>query len=166
MRAVVLPSDARDVKVLFLDIDGVLATFSWMRSIGALWDCDPIEQLDPVLGARLERVLQRTGAVIVVSSSWRCDDNSPPDVIESILRLRGVPSAVVVGATPDPWAGSCTGYEIQRWLDGHPEVTRFAIVDDENTMLHLAPRLVKTTLEHGLLDEHVERLVELLGERE
>jgi hypothetical protein len=152
--------------VLFLDIDGVLATLAWMRSIGALWDCDPIEQVDPVPCARLERVLRRTGALIVVSSSWRCDANTPPLVIESILRSRGAPSAVVIGSTPDPWTGSLRGHEIQRWLDAHPEVTRFAIVDDEGGMLHLTPRLVKTTLEHGLLDEHVERLVDMLGERE
>ncbi len=154
------------MKVLFLDIDGVLATLAWMRSIGALWDCAPIEQIDPTLCARLERVLSRTGAVIVVSSGWRCDADTPTDVIEAILRSRGAPSARVIGSTPDPWTGSMRGHEIQRWLDAHPEVTRFAIVDDEGGMLHLAPMLLKTTLEHGLLDEHVERLVDMLGERE
>lgn len=154
------------MKVLFLDIDGVLATLAWMRSIGALWDCAPIEQVDPTLCRRLERVLAITGAVIVVSSSWRGDANTPPDVIESILHARGAPSARVIGATYDPWTGSLRGHEIQRWLDEHPEVTRFAIVDDEGGMLHLTPRLAKTTLESGLLDDHVGRLVDLLGERE
>lgn len=54
------------------------------------------------------------------------------------------------------------GHEIQRWLSEHPEVTSFAILDDDTDMAHLYDRLVLTDCEDGLQAEHVERLVVLL----
>lgn len=57
------------------------------------------------------------------------------------------------------------GHEIQAWLDAHPERERFAIVDDSDDMAHLKAWLVRTDHEHGLLDEHCERLVAMLGKR-
>lgn len=49
-------------KLIFLDIDGVLDTYASRY------------QLDPVLMARLGTLLERSGAKIVVSSSWRAMD--------------------------------------------------------------------------------------------
>jgi hypothetical protein len=55
------------------------------------------------------------------------------------------------------------GHEIQAWLSRHREVTEFAIVDDNSDMAHLRDRLVLTSWATGMLDEHADRLVAMLG---
>ena len=45
--------------------------------------------------------------------------------------------------------GVARGSEIQQWLDGHPEVRDFVIIDDGNDMLHLTPNLVLTDARNG-----------------
>lgn len=54
--------------VLFLDIDGVLNSVETMRS--GRWNAGT-ETLDPENVERLDRLIQLTGAVVVVSSTWR-----------------------------------------------------------------------------------------------
>lgn len=57
------------------------------------------------------------------------------------------------------------GAQIQSWLDDHPEVTHYVVLDDDADMGPVLDRLVKTTWEYGLLDEHVDRAAGMLGER-
>ena len=56
-------------KVLFLDIDGVLNTKWWEHK-------KPKDQFgsafDPMACANLAKIVKETGAVIVISSSWKC----------------------------------------------------------------------------------------------
>jgi len=59
------------------------------------------------------------------------------------------------------------GDEIDEWLSRHPEVSRFAIVDDVDDFLPKQRRyFVHTSYDLGLLDKHVKRLVAILGEKE
>lgn len=161
------------MKVLFLDIDGVLNSHAYMIALPGAFDRDDwVHMLDPAPCARLARVLARTGAAVVISSSWRV--GRTPEEIRELLARRAV-VAEVLGATPyNPrapidrdariYTAHERGYEIAAWLAEHPEVTAFAIVDDGSDMAHLRDRLVQTTWERGLLDEHVERLCALLGD--
>jgi hypothetical protein len=108
----------------------------------------------------------------VISSSWRIGHSL--DELRGFLRTRGAPLAAsrVVGATP-AWrtveSGNIVGAydrrggEIQAWLDDHPKHGPVAIVDDDADMGHLAHRLVRTTWLRGIEDEHVEKLVAMLG---
>jgi hypothetical protein len=57
----------------------------------------------------------------------------------------------VLDAAPSP----------QRWLESHPEVTGFVILDDAEGMAHLASRHVQTQMGRGLEDEHVGAAVRL-----
>jgi hypothetical protein len=55
------------------------------------------------------------------------------------------------------------GEEIQQWMGANgvkPE--DIAILDDDSDMGDLTPRLVQTTFQYGLLDEHVEWAIRLL----
>ena len=156
-----MPSVTEPLRLIFHDIDGVLNSWWFMRAIGSLWDSDnQADDLDPDAGARLERIIVETGASVVLSSSCRLDTSLAS--VEQMLRARGAPSARVIGATPPPWAGSRRGHEIQRWVDENATVGPVVILDDDSDMAHLTPRLVKTSMEHGLLDEHVARAIELL----
>lgn len=153
------------MKVLFLDIDGVLNSAEFMLNKRHIRRPTPHE-IDAVTVPRLNSVIARTGAKICVSSTWRIGRDAM--LLEEILRSHGV-RCDVVGTTPETFrmdnerGWSFRGNEIQMWLDRHPEVSTFAIVDDDSDMEPLMHRLVKTSWETGLLDEHVEKLVEMLG---
>lgn len=146
--------------VLFLDVDGALNSARFLRDNPGAFDCaDDAEALDTVAVARLEQLLVRTGAVIVVSSTWRIL-NTVEQILD-FLHRRGAPSAKIIGTTPH-----LTGYrggEIRAYLKEHPEITRFAIVDDDSDMEPYYHKLVKTNKDEGMLDGDVELLVTMLN---
>lgn len=160
------------MKVLFLDVDGVLNSHKFLYRGDGRCDKEWINMLDPAACARLERVLSETGAVVVLSSSWRAHFTAKQ--FEELIRPL-VPSARVVDRTRNGYGetdarvvvtSSERGFQIQEWLNDCPrEVTAFAIVDDSSDMVHLSEKLVQTTWADGLLDEHVTRLVEMLSPR-
>jgi hypothetical protein len=56
------------------------------------------------------------------------------------------------------------GSEIAEWLSRHPEVDRYAIVDDDSDMLpEQVPFFVQTSFETGMTDEHAAKLIEVLN---
>jgi len=67
------------MKVIFLDIDGVLNCSSEGPVIGSVLDICP-KRLD-----MLKQIVEQTGAVIVVSSTWRfCKMDRLTEVLESV----------------------------------------------------------------------------------
>lgn len=161
-------------RLIFLDIDGVLWTYrhaEWLTNHGksrrhGLFPC-----LDPACVQRFNRLVAETGALVVVSSTWR--KMRPLDVLKKELSAQGV-RARIVGATPDLNAGprgvsdpiAFRGDEIAAWLATHQTPSAFAIIDDDADMGALLPRLVQTTIEDGLCDEHCVRVRALLLEQE
>lgn len=69
---------------------------------------------------------------------------------------RGVPKS----ARPFPLE---RGEQIAEWLAEHPEVTRFAIVDDDSDMGDLDSYLFKTDFNSGLTAEIADRIIEHLS---
>jgi hypothetical protein len=112
------------MKVIFLDIDGVL-------------NCDKTPNprkfpyiVDKKLLARFKKLLDRTGAKVVLSSSWRCD---PVGVFAA--RHWGIPFIDVCPDKPRSRRSS----EVTAWLADHPDVTRFVVIDDEDDALDDLP---------------------------
>ncbi|HEU4408280.1 MAG TPA: HAD domain-containing protein [Polyangiaceae bacterium] len=143
-------------RVLFVDFDGVLVHDNYVsESAGLVWsELD----MDPAAVARLDELCWRAGAAVVISSSWR--RNHGLDDLRGMLARRGFRGAVV-GVTPSlrPDAEGqrlARGHEIQAWLDEHPEVRDFVILDGDDDLAHLGPFHVRTSTELGLLAEHVE----------
>lgn len=102
------------MNILFLDIDGVLAP----------WDADG---LDPACVARLDELLSRTGARLVLTSSWR--EHTPLEQIERELHRAGLRHPLRHATPILPSAHRVD--EIHAWLDAHPDVERFVALDDE-----------------------------------
>lgn len=60
-------------KVIFLDIDGVLNTKWWYTQMNRNTPKDKYGYaFDPKAVANLRRIVEETGADIVISSSWKC----------------------------------------------------------------------------------------------
>jgi hypothetical protein len=127
------------MKVIFLDIDGVLncATTPNPRKFPYV--------VDKKLLARLRTLLDSTGAKVVLSSSWRCD---PIGLYAA--RHWGVPFFDVCPDKPR----SPRAREMLAWLSDHPRVTRYAVIDDEDDELDDLP-LFQPSAQTGLTMEIV-----------
>lgn len=145
------------MKILFLDIDGVLNSDQWFLNV----DSTPGQagKLDPRACALLEQAIRQTGCQLVLSSSWR-SSMSAQDV-ETLLHARGVPSAKVVGLTGPDFRTRDDA--ILLWVEENG-VTAWAAIDD-NTLPQVAAleRAVKTEYDKGMEPSHVEALVQILG---
>lgn len=156
------------MRVVMLDIDGVLNSSAYLLRPDVL---DELEAgaIDPILVARLNRLVAATGAVVVVSSSWRY--GRTVDRLREILESRGF-IGVVHDKIPDfskrtesgnLYASPERGDEIRGWLDEHPEVTAFVVLDYDSDMAAVRDRHIKTSSHGGgLLDEHVDRAIAML----
>lgn len=149
------------MKVIFLDIDGVMTSFASLERFRSA------KNFDPISVTNLNKLTDKSGAVIVISSTWRLLNKF--QWIASWMKKEGVTGSVV-GLTPDfrdqasELEKRRRGAEIQAWLDTHPDVTSFVILDDDRDMGPLLPKLVHTSFETGLTQEHVDHALELLDE--
>ena len=167
------------MKVLFLDIDGVLNSADWYRYRRDVLGRDPrnvtmfdrdVWEFDPKAVARLVEIIERTGIKIVISSSWRIIHTLPE--IRSLLYAAGVPKsldldAIIIGVTPRSDRGF-RGDEIDAWmmtaLDTLPQIEKYAIIDDDSDFNEFQlPYFVHTSWEHGINDNHVDQVCDIIG---
>lgn len=153
------------MKIVFLDFDGVLNHLEW-----ASGQPHPRPPFDPACVRRVARICERTGARIVVSSSWRTREQRSITWLRGLLIGAGLGGkAYVVGMTPDHQHTGPRADEIRAFLASPPKtigrVESFAILDDDaDAGEGLGEHFVQTDFERGgLLDEHVERAVQILG---
>jgi hypothetical protein len=147
------------VKLLFVDFDGVLNHLAWVKQPR------PRAPFDPACLWRLGQICERTGASIVVSSSWRTPiRNGRLSWLRGLLAGAGLGArGHVVGMTPDHRYRGPRADEIRAYMAKRP-ADRFAILDDDaDAGEGLAQHFVQTDFERGLLDEHVEAAIRILG---
>lgn len=150
------------MKIVFLDFDGVLNSNRWVRENIHLIPANHLfmhNNLDHAAVARVEKIVQASGAKVVISSTWRL--LNPIAKLRDILKNHGF-TGEVVDITPR--LGTARGNEIADWLNKHGPVESFVILDDDSDMVHLKHRLVQTSWDFGLLDEHVAKAIEMLGD--
>lgn len=153
------------MKVIFLDIDGVLNS----RRTCYAFKCfgrpglDGQYFLDEVALKMIEVLCEKTGAKIVISSSWRI--GSSLEELQNIFDSYNI-KVEVVDKTPQDWSiGSVRGDEIETWLKLHPEVTKYVIIDDDGDMLsHQRANFVQTDCEVGLDFNDVQECERILNE--
>lgn len=137
------------MKVLFLDVDGVL------NRRGTRERCTGFIGVDRELSARLLKWLRQTDVEVVLSSTWRKHPEMHPHLMKAGIEW--------IDVTPSLSADR--GQEIQHWLDQHEgKVTAYAILDDDSDMLdHQKERFVQTQNAVGLEDKHIEKLKQLFA---
>lgn len=145
------------MKVLFLDIDGVLNSARTCMAFGAYpWEFDErsMGMFDHVAINMIRGLCAKGGVSIVVSSAWRTTHHW-----DAIGRALDLP-------TMDRTPSLCgtRGDEIKHWLDAHPECNHYAIVDDDPDMLpEQTPYFVKTDGHNGLMWGDFLKLCSLFG---
>jgi len=143
------------MKVLFLDIDGVLNSVRTCVAFGGYpMKLEHIAAFDLVAIRLLHRLCDSAGVVVVLSSAWRL---SHP--FKEVGDALGLPIIDRTPSLPGP-----RGAEIAAWLAEHPEVETWAIVDDDADMLDgQLPRFVHTNGEDGMAWKDYAKLCEIFG---
>jgi len=137
------------MKALFLDIDGVMSI-----NHGKI-DCHKVVMIN--------KIIQYTDCHIVLSSSWRLNSGLCMSLFDDgILFEHSTPDL----STPDDEHGAVhRASEIRLWLDQHPEVTAYAILDgDQESLVPYADKLIATNHKVGLTLSHVHRAIAMLNE--
>jgi hypothetical protein len=144
--------------ILFLDFDGVLTNDPWERIHESF-------TFDPANVRHVNRIVEATGARIVISSDWRrlCFDRVCNRLASAGLEHRPI------GCTPPEEPGSriTRGMEIDAWLARNHYRGVFAILDDssEHLLKPHADRFVRVDAEFGLTAEDADRAIALLAPR-
>lgn len=152
------------MKVIFLDIDGVLNSdeyFDKTKNLnieGIRRDID-VEKIE-----LLKKAIDETGAKVVLSSSWRYTKKAQ-DLKELLAHYE-------IYADVTPFIQNNRGVEIKQWLSDNQNVEDFVIVDDEIFSSYdeeLLGKLVKISNENGhgfgegLLLKDIDEIINRLG---
>jgi hypothetical protein len=155
------------MKVLFLDVDGVLNCSTTKER------CKFPDGGGGLLGVEqskcelVRKIVRETGCHIVLSSTWRKHRDMLP-YLWSELQLRDK----WVGSTPELppqkidtfYRSTPRGDEIAKWISDNPECDRFVILDDDSDMSSVIHRLVNTDFRTGLTIELAEKAIAMLNE--
>lgn len=150
------------MKVIFLDIDGVLNSAKYLLNR----DGSGVA-IDPVRMTLLKRITDATAAKIVLSTSWRehwskdlteCDSTGV--LINDIFAQYDLQ---ILDKTPE--LRTRREVEIKNWLDCHSEVQNFLVLDDGLlSATYLKGHFIKTSYYFDGLDENdVQRAIDILN---
>ena len=151
-------------KIIFLDFDGVLNTEYYQGLLqfqGKQWQDQYGAFFDPRAVRQLKRVIDATGADIVVESSWKY---LGLEAMQELWRVRNLPRRVI-DITPSLTGNASKGEEIAAWLSEYatPD-TRYVIIDDEYVVLDSQiPYLIWTNPYEGLTEEQANRAMLILN---
>ena len=146
------------MKIIFLDFDGVI-------TIPPKWE------LDDKLIRNVLRIVNETGAKIVISSSWRSDniENTINNVIIPRITINETTKAFIdnlYDVTPWVGLGNGRGGEIQKWLNEHNDIDNYVIIDDDHDMLDFQLyHFVQTNFEDGLTEVETNRAIKILNRK-
>lgn len=148
------------MKVLFLDIDGVCNSRAYLYRLRAknknatLW-----YGIDPEAAKLVKRIVKETGCKVVLSSTWRMYADGRAQVKRDVCYF--------IDCTKDLQAGAKRGHvprgeEVAEWLQRHPGVKQYAILDDDSDFL---PNqwLFKTTFKDGLTEDIAQAVIDHLN---
>jgi len=146
------------MKVLFLDIDGVINSKRTSIAFNAYPTSEEvgITKFDNVALRLIQKVCKDTKTNIILSSSWRFDSNW-----KDLGKRLNLP---IIDRTPLHVPSDVRrGYQVEAFLNAHPEIDKYAIVDDINEFLpNQLPYFVQTDEHNGLSYENYKRLLWLL----
>jgi hypothetical protein len=118
------------MKVIFLDVDGVLNDWDTPALSKYLWYKESCMK-------QLQLLVKNTGAKIVVSSTWKYSEELMTK-LKNVLEKYGLS---VYDVTPDL---SDKPPEIRAYLEVHPEVENYVILDDDDFFHEFYTKQVRT----------------------
>ena len=166
-------------KILFLDIDGVLNTerqHEYCHSRGISNSDEYGYLFDPIAVRNLAKIVNETGADIVISSSWKFYGLAWVREMWNVRNLPGhildvtpntICDEILLKADLDNYEfGVCRGNEIKEWLSGHQrEVSNYVIIDDYDDLLtEQEDHAVLTDSRIGITEWDAEKAIMILNQ--
>jgi len=155
------------MKIIFLDVDGVLNSKTFLESrTSRNKHRTPKDHLDPQQVKRLQKIVDNTGAKIVVSSTWRYGTMFR-ELLDA-LKHHGFTGEIIGRTKTDSCSDCLRGNQILRWVRDHvKDYHRFGdyvILDDDSDMLYWQKdNFVHTSWETGLTDKDVDLAINILN---
>ena len=186
------------MKVIFLDFDGVINSQTWMIARKdsveqfTIYEQYPFYEIDPEAVKLLNHIIKETGAMVVVSSTWR--NGRSIEELKTILEKVGFVGTIIDktpsfgppmqygeeserlhyrtprGCEIDAWLSSKSfrriNWSSERFLQRleRSEVKNYVILDDDSDMLYKQrEHFVQTTWQNGLTVELAEKAIEILN---
>jgi hypothetical protein len=157
------------LKVIFLDVDGVLMHSGTIER-GKL-SREPRDSsfyhavlIDPVCVGRLMRIVRETDAKLVLASAWRKYDHQSTGLHRAFVTW-GLSGREVrelfTGSTPV--AGDDRAAEISAWLKARLDVTSYVVIDDSIVQGHPQANPRPDHFDGGLQDATVEDAIRILN---
>lgn len=150
------------MKIIFLDIDGVLNSAKYDRARS-----DTDGNIDATRLPLLKQLVDATGAEIVLTSTWRKlwerDESQNTETGKELNRIFASVGLKIFDKTP------ISGFrkdEVLAWLNANPDATRFCIIDDMPFGWgELSEHFVKTDplIGYGLEQQHIDKAVKILS---
>lgn len=149
------------MKIIFLDVDGVLNIMSnsyrtFMKPYG--------QHIEPHLVQRLNYLMEKTDARIVVSSSWKAD---MIDLEKQIVEQGFKYWDRVIDITPYGHNGM-RGKQIEQWLNEY-EHDEYVVLEDEPTdvcgsMCNVIPKenVIHVDMNEGLTHQNIVDAIDIL----
>lgn len=147
-------------KIIFLDVDGVLNSSNWAEKMFKEEGIRVYSEnlLDDHALRLLKALVDKTGAKLILSSSWR----KIPSCKEALSVQLGHYGMTIYDETP--YVGGIRGDDITAWFNRHPGEYRYVILDDDSDMGEHLPHLVNTSFYIGLTLSDVNRSIALLND--
>lgn len=168
--------------IIFLDMDGILCHMHY--------DNEKRANIDPDCVTRLKKICNATGASVVIISSWRGDEHHTPHIYHTMRYILYQADIHVLDDAPHiplklQEGYSCTSEdelakyiipgtgraeEVHQWLNQHPEVKHFVILDDSDyawNQAGLGEYWVRPAyFAYGLEDKHMMEAIHILKTKE
>lgn len=158
------------MKIVFLDIDGVLNHDQWYvsKEYQSLVEDENTElDIDPSCSKRLVEICRQTNAQIVITSSWRLTWYGT----QFRLERGGIPNDLILDKTPEFFWVTIGNFdrsrsaEINTWLEQHQgEVESYVIIDDQPIAKgEQEKHFVHVNAHVGLTEENMLNAIEILN---
>ena len=162
-------------KIIFLDIDGVLNSDEYLEALPPV--STELDDIDESKVQLLKEIVERTGAQIVLSSSWRKMTHNNDNieignkVYKYLIDTLNKYDLSIISETPI--LNHCRPKEIIAWIDeniGYDRIMFVSLDDDYSEERYkeygIEECLIKTSFygkNGGLQREHVEQAVSILN---
>ncbi|MBL4933127.1 HAD domain-containing protein [Clostridium paridis] len=157
------------MKVIFLDIDGVLNSEEFFVN-------NKDQVIDKNRVSILKNIIDITGATIVMSSGWKLwfDDNMMPqdDFSNSLYEVLCEFDIKLFGKTPDfsneeirtrKTFSHVKAKEIMAWLNEHEDVDKYVVIDDLDMKdEEINSHLVRINGKIGITEEDAKTVIEMI----
>jgi HAD domain in Swiss Army Knife RNA repair proteins len=155
------------MKIIFLDIDGVLNTDRQIR-INNLKQNEGINFDQEAMG-NLKKIIKKTKARIVITSTWRIHQRENGYLWSELIRnfqLCNINSKVIIDITPITDMNmrlETRELEISKWLSTNKNIEKFVILDDQWSMGGLNNHFIRCLPFNGITSKIADEVIKKLN---